>query len=296
MSLKTTLEQWELLQSIVQEGSFAKAAEKFNRSQSAISYKVSLLQERLGVPLLAITGRKAELTKEGLALLEQARPILRSFYALEKRALVLKNGDKMRLRMAVDSIFPKRHLFKAMRAFQRQHPTICIDLMEVLRSESTAQLIARQADIYLITKRDDLPGKGNKLIELTFMAVVSASHPLLMQPSPLMESTLAAWPRIELTHINQYTPPKEALSVADSWTFTTIEAAIDAISHGIGYGWLPIDHIEKQLQSGELVPLPLMYGQTRSTSLYLVIDENSKAFDNEISALANYLSFYATES
>jgi DNA-binding transcriptional LysR family regulator len=198
----------------------------------------------------------------------------------------------MRLRMAVDSIFPKHHLFKAMRAFQVQYPSICIDLMEVLRSESTAQLIARQADLYLITWRDDLPEKGKKLIELTFMAVVNEAHPLLKQPRPLTDSALALWPRIELTHISQDAPPKEAVSVADSWTFTTIESAIDAVVHGIGYGWLPIDHIEKQLQSGELVPLPLTYGQTRTTPLYLVIDENSKAFDNEISALAKYLSFY----
>ncbi|XBS71294.1 LysR family transcriptional regulator [Acerihabitans sp. KWT182] len=295
MALKTTLEEWEILLSIVQEGSFAKAAEKFHRSQSAISYKVSLLQERLGVSLLAINGRKAELTKEGLLLLEQAKPVLRTFHALEKRALLLRNGDKMRLRMAVDSIFPKQRLFKAMRAFQRQYPAICIDLMEVLRSESAAQLTARQADIYVITQRADLPEKGKKLIELTFMAVVSAGHPLLAQPSPLAESALASWPRIELTHINQDTPPKEAVSVADSWTFTTIEAAIDAVTHGIGYGWLPIAHIEKQLQSGELVPLPLMYGQTRNTALYLVIDDNSQAFETEINTLAGLLSFYVTE-
>ncbi|WP_413729895.1 LysR family transcriptional regulator [Sodalis sp. RH22] len=296
MALKTTLEQWELLQSIVQEGSFAKAAEKFNRSQSAISYKVGLLQERLGLPLLTLNGRKAELTKEGFCLLEQAKPLLRSFYALEKRALMLKQGDKMRVRMAVDSIFPKHHLFGAMRAFQRQYPAICIDLMEVLRSETTEQLIARQADLYLVTWRDDLTATGNKLIELTFMAVANASHPLLSQPYPIMDNALASWPRIELTHISQDAPPKEAVSVTDSWTFTTIESAIDAVVHGIGYGWLPVEHIKKQLQSGELVPLPLMYGQTRSTALYLVIDENSKVFDNEINALARHLSFYASQS
>lgn len=292
MSLKTTLEEWEILQAIVQEGSFAKAAEKFNRSQSAISYKVSLLQERLGVPLLVLNGRKAGLTREGLALLEQAKPLLRSFHALEKRAALLKNGDKMRLRMAVDSIFPKLHLFKAMRAFQKEYPAICIDLMEVLRNESTEQLMARQADIYLITRHDDLPERGNKLIELTFMAVVNASHPLLMQPAPLLESALIPWPRIELAHISPDIPPKEANSIADSWTFTTIEAAIDAVMHGIGYGWLPIDHIQKQLQLNELVPLPLIYGQTRTTSLYLIIDENSNAFDTEISELARLLTFY----
>jgi DNA-binding transcriptional LysR family regulator len=52
---KTTLEQWSLLQKVVELGSFAKAAEETHRSQSSVSYNLALLQERLGVALL--TGR-----------------------------------------------------------------------------------------------------------------------------------------------------------------------------------------------------------------------------------------------
>ncbi|WP_143514819.1 helix-turn-helix domain-containing protein, partial [Pseudomonas syringae] len=49
---KTTLEQWALLERVVEAGSFAKAAEETHRSQSSVSYNLSLLQERLGVALL----------------------------------------------------------------------------------------------------------------------------------------------------------------------------------------------------------------------------------------------------
>lgn len=49
---KTTLEQWYLLDAVVNEGSFALAAEKNNRSQSSLSYQLSLLQQRLGLTLL----------------------------------------------------------------------------------------------------------------------------------------------------------------------------------------------------------------------------------------------------
>jgi DNA-binding transcriptional LysR family regulator len=45
---KTTLEQWSLLQKVVELGSFAKAAEETHRSQSSVSYNLALLQERLG--------------------------------------------------------------------------------------------------------------------------------------------------------------------------------------------------------------------------------------------------------
>ena len=45
---KTTLEQWALLEKVIELGSFAKAAEETNRSQSSVSYNLALLQERLG--------------------------------------------------------------------------------------------------------------------------------------------------------------------------------------------------------------------------------------------------------
>jgi len=48
---QTTLEQWSVLRTVVESGSFARAAEQLNRSQSSVSYAMSRLQERLGVPL-----------------------------------------------------------------------------------------------------------------------------------------------------------------------------------------------------------------------------------------------------
>lgn len=47
---------------VVELGSFARAAEETNRSQSSVSYNLALLQERLGVALLAPSGRRAVLT------------------------------------------------------------------------------------------------------------------------------------------------------------------------------------------------------------------------------------------
>ena len=90
--MKTTLEQWQLLQAVVNYGSFARAATVCHRSQSSLSYQIGLMQQRLGVSLLKVVGRKAELTPMGQQLLAQASPLLRGFQALENRALALKGG------------------------------------------------------------------------------------------------------------------------------------------------------------------------------------------------------------
>ncbi|MDT1862771.1 LysR family transcriptional regulator, partial [Acinetobacter baumannii] len=80
---KTTLEQWALLEKVVELGSFARAAEETNRSQSSVSYNLALLQERLGVALLAPSGRRAVLTPAGELLLNQVKPLLQAFAYVE---------------------------------------------------------------------------------------------------------------------------------------------------------------------------------------------------------------------
>ncbi|CCJ97022.1 Transcriptional regulator, LysR family [Cronobacter malonaticus 507] len=83
---KTTLEQWALLNKVVEEGSFARAAESTHRSQSSVSYNLALLQERLGVALLETQGRRAVLTPAGELLLAQVRPLLSAFSWVEAHA------------------------------------------------------------------------------------------------------------------------------------------------------------------------------------------------------------------
>lgn len=94
---KTTTEQWALLEKVVELGSFARAAEETNRSQSSVSYNLALLQERLGVALLAPSGRRAVLTPAGELLLNQVKPLLQAFAYVETHAATLRNGARTRL-------------------------------------------------------------------------------------------------------------------------------------------------------------------------------------------------------
>jgi alpha-N-arabinofuranosidase len=84
--MSTTLDAWEILQTVAQLGGFAPAAEKLNRSQSTISYAIGRLQDQLGIRLFEIQGRKAQLTEVGMALLADAEPHLSGFHQIEQRA------------------------------------------------------------------------------------------------------------------------------------------------------------------------------------------------------------------
>jgi DNA-binding transcriptional LysR family regulator len=83
--MNTTLDQWEVLEAVIQAGSFAAAAAKMNRSQSTISYAVSRLQEQFKIPLLELKGRKAQLTDLSRELRRWA-PAAKQRYAFRSTA------------------------------------------------------------------------------------------------------------------------------------------------------------------------------------------------------------------
>lgn len=287
--MKTTLEQWQLLQAVVSYGSFARAAEAFNRSQSSLSYQLTLMQERLGVTLLTIVGRKAELTASGQQLLAQALPLLQGFEKLENRSRALQRGERARLDLVVDSIFPKTRLFTVLRRFQQVYPSTQIHLTEVLRSESCAVLQQQQADVYIITPSAEMIRQGKLLLEVNFVAVAQREHPLLTLPAPLGQDVLVRYPLIEIVSREQQQLPYRQVSAAENWTFTTIETAIEAVTQGVGYGWLPEDRIQVQLASGELQVLPLKYGVRRATPVYLFLNQDEAQLDNETALLVRLI-------
>lgn len=287
--MKTTLEQWILLQAVVELGGFAAAAQAFNRSQSSVSYQLALMQERLGVSLLEPAGRKAVLTAAGQQLLTQAAPLLSAFQALEMRAEGLTRGERARIDLIVDSVFPKSALFAALREFQQHYPHTQVHLSEVLRSESQAQRLDRQADIWLLSHPWDGLNQGRLLMEMAFVAVARADHPLHQLASPLSYQALKRYPLIEILDRQQQNDSQRKPVSAENWTFTTVEAAIEAVMHGVGYGWLPEPRIASWLASGELRPLALAQGGRRFTPLYLVVEEENQPGDAAVVMLANLL-------
>lgn len=276
---KTTLEQWALLERVVELGSFARAAEETNRSQSSVSYNLGLLQERLGVALLKPEGRRAVLTPAGELLLSQVRPLLKAFTWVESRAATLRNGMRTRLDLVVDSIFPRARLFAILRQFQQRYPQTQVHLTEVLESAALDAAVSAGADVMVLTRRQDLTGRGEWLMNIDFVAVAHRDHPLFAAPT-LDDDTLAAWPLIRIADRDTASE-----SASEAWTFSTIDAAVDAVMYQVGYGWLPEERIRSQLESGVLRPLPLEHGARRATPLHLIVKNHPGPLDEQVELL-----------
>ncbi len=248
---KTTLEQWALLEKVVELGSFARAAEETNRSQSSVSYNLALLQERLGVALLAPSGRRAVLTPAGELLLNQVKPLLQAFAYVETHAATLRNGARTRLDLVVDSIFPRQRLFAILRQFQQRYPQTQVRLTEVLENLDDESAARTEADVMVLTRRQDITGRGEWLMNIDFIAVAHRDHPLAALDGPLEDSALAPWPLVRIADQGG-----DSQAPRDARTFSTIDAAIDAVMYQVGFGWLPEERIRPHLDQGVLKRLP----------------------------------------
>ncbi|MDE6456326.1 MAG: LysR family transcriptional regulator, partial [Dysosmobacter sp.] len=70
------LKNLRTFQTVVDQGSYGKAAERLGCAQSTITVQIQQLEEELGVPLFERVGRRMALTEAGERMLPQARELL----------------------------------------------------------------------------------------------------------------------------------------------------------------------------------------------------------------------------
>jgi len=267
---KVTLEQWRVLQAVVDAGGFAQAAERLHRSQSSISYAVHKLQSQLGVPLLHIVGRKAELTEAGETLLRQSRQLLDSATELEAVAHMISAGWEPEIRLVVDSAYPTRDLIRVLKQFEPVSQGTRVQLKEVILSGAEEALLNDTADL-VITAFVPPGFLGDQLINIDFLAVAHPDHPLHQLGRELVHADLSQALQVVISDSGAVQTRDVGWQEAEHrWTVTKLETAVETIRHGLGFAWLPVHLIEQQLQSNALKALPLREGQRYQAQLYLV--------------------------
>ncbi|UDM52785.1 LysR family transcriptional regulator [Cupriavidus sp. MP-37] len=267
---RTTLEQWRVVQAIVEHGSYAQAAEALHRSQSSISYMVARLQEQLGVELFSMEGRKARLTENGAALLARANELLGDAYRLEQLAENLQKGWEAEVRLAVDAALPADLLLSALKAFAQLAPQTRVHITEVVLSGADQALLQRQAGLAIGT-RIPTGHFGERLLDIPFVAVAHPAHPLHQLGRELTAEDLSREMQVVLRDSGPANPRDDGwLGATLRWTVSHMEAMRMLVAGGLGFAWLPEHLVTDGARAGALLPLPLREGRIRHVPLFLI--------------------------
>lgn len=145
-------------------GSFTRAAEEVNKTQSAVSMQMKRLEELLGRPLFARDGRASRFTPDGERLVEYARRLV----SLNDEAVSTFQRPELTgtVRFGTPDDYADRFLPEILARFARTHPLVTVDVDCV----NTSVLFER-------TKRGEMD-----LALVTFGCNVSTDEPVRREP------------------------------------------------------------------------------------------------------------------
>ena len=272
--LKSTLEQWRMFKAVVDAGGFNQAAAEVHKSQSSVHHAVQKLESAIGVTLFENVGRKVKLSEQGELMYRRADFLLNEAHKIEAVASSLQAGTETTLRIAVDIIFPSELLYNVLAKVSAEYPLLRIEIEETVLSGANSLLSAGKVDLG-ISPFEFPHGFSEDLCEIEFAAVAHANHPLHQLGRTLTLEDLKSHRQIVLRDSSAERKADAGwLGAEQRWTVSHVRTSLDIIAQGLGFAWLPIAIIGKQIEDGTLIPLPLDNNAAlRKALLYLSFED-----------------------
>ena len=272
---KSTLEQWRILQAVVDHGGYAQAGAALNKSQSSLNHAVSKLQQMLGIQLLEVKGRKAYLTAEGEVMLRRSRLITQDVEELEMLADNMLLGWESEIVIATEIIYPKTKLYDALELFYPQCRGTRVKIIDEVLTGTKERITQKTADLVI----GGLPPKGyqgDKLEEVTFICYCGKNHPLAKARQVSLQE-LEKELQIVISDTSQ-TPEEGSgwLKAEQRWTVTNFYQAIDILKRNTGFCWIPKHFAKDAVDSGDLVEVQLTSAKSRHIFTHLIVPSENQ--------------------
>ncbi|MBT3529750.1 MAG: LysR family transcriptional regulator [Gammaproteobacteria bacterium] len=286
---RISLEQWLTFKSVVDQGSYAKAAEALNKSQSSVSYAIARLNDQLPQPVLSLRGRKAVMTEAGQILYRHAVQLLNQAAETETIASSLAMGFESEVTVAVDVLVDPSSLICAFEEFSKDFPNTRIRVLETSLSGTTDALLEKQADL-VIGSVIPLGFIATAIMQVHMIPVAAPSHLLNSSTDDISEVELRAHRQVVLRDTGSRQERDAGwLQSEKRWTVSHFSTSVKLIRSGLAFGFLPIAWIEKELASGELEKISMQQIMDRTIQMYLM-QSNKHAAGPATRALAELIS------
>lgn len=248
---------------IVETGSFTRAAEKLNYTQSAITFQIGQLEKELSVRLFEKAGRRMVLTKAGEQLIPYVDEVLHS---LEKLRSFENDLSKCReeLRIGVGETLLCCKLPGILKEFRRRAPNARLFLRSMNCYDIRSELCSGSLDLGLLY--EDIGGFNGNLLSYPF-----GTYPLVLVASPgikeacpdfitpgrtipvpfIINETRCIFRQMFEAYLRQ----KSILldHTIELWSIPTIK---NLVVHDVGVSFLPEFTVKEELESKELVEIP----------------------------------------
>lgn len=193
--MRVTLGQLQAFAAVAKLGSFSAAAKALFVTQPAISKKIHLLEEEIGLPVFEQIGKKLYLTEAGKELLNVCAEWLKNWEYFEQKVADFKGLKQGRLSIAVVTT-SKYFMPRILGPFYALYPGIEMAMEVINRDRLIARLAANQDDLYIMgMPPQDREIIAEPLMDNPLIIIAHSDHPLAKAKTIPLQ-TLATLPFI----------------------------------------------------------------------------------------------------
>jgi DNA-binding transcriptional LysR family regulator len=149
MTVLLDIDQLRTFIAIAETGSFTKAAEVVNKTQSAVSMQMKRLEERIERPIFARDGRASKLTEDGSRLLDYARRLVK--LNVETISAFSDAALSGRVRLGVPDDYADRYLPEIMARFSRAYPSVELTVLCEPSVDLLERIDGNEIDLAIVT-------------------------------------------------------------------------------------------------------------------------------------------------
>jgi DNA-binding transcriptional LysR family regulator len=250
---------------VCERGSIGKAAEHSFMAPSALSKRLSDLENSLGTPLLLRHARGVSPTPAGQSLLHHARSVLFSLDQMQGELSEYADGVRGHVRVHANISATVQFLPEDLGAFIRAHDAIKIDLEEHLSSEVLRAVQEGAADLGICHVSASAPSSGlqtRPYRQDRLALIVPSSHPLAARTGLPFADSLD-WDHVGL-HANSSIYRAMHAAAAHSGRnirlrirVSGLDAMCRMIHNGLGVGLMPLRAFELMRGVGALSAVAL---------------------------------------
>ena len=279
---------------VVEQGSFARAAEDLDLSRSSVTTAIGQLERRLGTRLLHRTTRRLSVTDEGRGYYERCVRILTDLTEAEEALAGTRAAAKGRLKVSVPQSFAHLLFFQALPGFMQRHPELSLEVVFTDRAvnlveegiDCAVRAVAIPDDSTLVA-RHIASGKRITCAAPSYLAKRGtpntiddlANHDCIAFISPSTGRTLD-WTFHGQGEPRRFTP-QGRLGV------TSLEAAAAAAVAGLGVAQAPDILVFRALAAGQLKPLLL--DVVAPTPSLVVVYPSNRYLTAKVRAFADFV-------
>lgn len=243
--MKFDFRDLELFVAVAETGSISRAAERCHTVPSAVSKRISDLEQDLAAELIVRGGKGVELTGAGHAFLDRARVLLQQAHQLEDEIRRHASGARGYVRVFANISAIVEFLPGALAAFAARHPDIHVHLEEHTSAAIAHAVAGNAADFGIVSELPLIDGLRTVPFRTDELVLVARPDHALMRRSSISFIDALEQPFIGL-HTNSslhqlLTRAAIDANVNINWRIhvTSFDAVCAMVAAGLGVAVIP---------------------------------------------------------